>query len=279
MSPCDHKIQQESGVNLAHCPASFHDCPMARNISCKQYCCTLKRRPLCLSKPPMKNSSAALVWFVRSYIGVAAVFLLCAPGLMKAADRNRSRVNHYGAPVMDAEGRKINYDRKSLERMARAQANSADVRLRRVPRRTGSTSPTPRPRPTPPPRPTPMPPAVGPHPFWQYAVFGGNIGSSNIVIGPTSPNSPPEIIIGGYAYSGFVKLPNGYSTDNFWQVIRYNAVTGNYDQVFVSPMYQPVNGNPFVDIVRIGVAHVTSPSNWQIVVMIAPTKSESGERV
>ena len=216
----------------------------------------------------MKNPSAALVWFVRSYIGVAAVFLLCAPGLMKAADRNRLRVNHYGAPVMDAEGRHINYDRKSLERMARAQANSADVRLRRVPRRTGSTSPTPRPRPTPPPRPTPMPPAVGPHPFWQYAVFGGNIGSSNIVIGPTSPNSPPEIIIGGNAYSGFAKLPNGYSTDNFWQVIRYNAVTGNYDQVFVSPMYQPVNGNPFVDIVRIGVAHVTSTSNWQIVVML-----------
>jgi hypothetical protein len=113
-----------------------------------------------------------------------------------------------------------------------------------------------------------MPPPVGSHPFWQYAVFGGNIGSSDIVIAPASPNSPPEIIIGGYAYSGFAKTPQGYSTDNFWQVIRYNNVTGNYDQVFVSPMYQPVNGNSFVDIARIGVAHVTSTSNWQIVVML-----------
>ena len=113
-----------------------------------------------------------------------------------------------------------------------------------------------------------MPPRAGPHPFWQYAVFGSDIGSSNIVITPTSLNSPPEIIIGGYAYSGFATSPKGYSADNFWQVIRYNTITSNYDQVFVSPMYQAANGNPFVDIARIAVAHVTSTSGLQIVVML-----------
>ena len=96
---------------------------------------------------------------------------------MEAADRNRSPVNQYGSPVIDAEGRHINYNRKSLERMARAGANSADVRLRPVHRRTGSASPTPRPRPTPVPRPGPPPPSIG-RPFWQYAVFGGDIGGS-----------------------------------------------------------------------------------------------------
>ena len=202
----------------------------------------------------MKKSSPALVWFVRSYTSVAVVLLLCAPGLMEAADRNRLPVNQYGSPVIDAEGRHINYNRKSLERMARAGANSADVRLRPVHRRTGSASPTPRPRPTPVPRPGPPPPSIG-RPFWQYAVFGGDIGGSNIIIGPIPPGGAPEIVFDSYSY------------DTFWQSIRYNPSTGNYDQVFVSPSYN-TDHYAYVSIRGLELGKVTAASDRQIVVML-----------
>ncbi len=113
----------------------------------------------------------------------------------------------------------------------------------------------------PPPRPTPPPPPVGPRPFWQYAIFGSGIGASNIVIGPMPPTDAPEIIIGGNS-------KNDFGADDFWQVLRYNAGTGNYDQLFASPIYQPRNGDPFAIISRIGLAHVTNALDWQIVVML-----------
>jgi hypothetical protein len=46
------------------------------------------------------------------------------------------------------------------------------------------------------------------------------IGASNIVIGPTPQNGAPEIIIGGNSF-------NDFGGDDFWQVVRYNAVTTN----------------------------------------------------
>src|SRR5204863_2038171 len=104
--------------------------------------------------------------------------------------------------------------------------------------------------------------------FWNYAVFGADIGSTNIIIAPAAPGLTPEIIVGGYAYSGVADSPKGYSTDNFWQVIRYNTGTGDYDQLFVSPMYHGPDGSSLENIAGIGLAHVTSTSDWQIVVML-----------
>ena len=75
------------------------------------------------------------------------------------------------------------------------------------------------------------------------------------------PTDAPEIIIGGNS-------KNDFGADDFWQVLRYNAGTGNYDQLFASPIYQPRNGDPFVIISRIGLAHVTNALDWQIVVML-----------
>jgi len=98
-------------------------------------------------------------------------------------------------------------------------------------------------------------------PFWQYAIFGSGIGASNIIVGPAPQNGAPEIIIGGNS-------TNGFGNDDFWQSIRYNPATGNYDQVFVGPVYSPREGDPFVGITRIELAHVTSTSDKQIVVML-----------
>jgi FG-GAP-like repeat len=97
-------------------------------------------------------------------------------------------------------------------------------------------------------------------PFWQYAIFGSGIGVSNILIGAVpAGGGAPEIFIGGN--SG-----NGFGADDFWQVIRRNSATGNYDQVFVSPIY--TSGGYSAAINRIGVANVVGDSNQEIVVML-----------
>jgi hypothetical protein len=185
-----------------------------------------------------------------------ALLLGCVPGVIQAANQRPLRVNRYGAPVVDAKGHRITYNKESLEAMARKKGATEPhpcIGQATALKRGGFS------------------PAGGQtqQPFWQYAVFGAGIGATNIVIAPAPPGSTPEIIIGGYAYSGVADSPQGFdSTDNFWQVIQYNTTTGNYDQLFVSPIYQGINGNPYANIVRIGLAHVTSTSEWQIVVML-----------
>jgi len=179
----------------------------------------------------------------------------CTPGLLKGADGNRLPVNQYGAPVVDAKGRHINYNRKSLERLARAKGKPTNLRAKATLARIVTATPTPRPRPTPPPRPGPPPPAIG-RPFWQYAVFGADIGGSNIIIGPTPAGGAPEIIFDSNSYN------------SFWQSIRYNPGTGNYDQVFVSPLYTAADPFSYVSIRGLELGKVTAASNQQIVVML-----------
>ncbi|PYL78184.1 MAG: hypothetical protein DMF26_01585 [Verrucomicrobia bacterium] len=209
----------------------------------------------------MTKSLSSVVPFRSSQLGITAILLACSPGLVKAADRKQLPVNQYGAPVMDAQGRHVNYDRKTLERMARVQRNSPNLRSSRARAHIAGATATPRPQPTPAPRPTPRPPPIVQAAFWQYAIFGSGIGASNIVIGPTVPNGAPEIVIGGSS--------QGYFWGNdFWHSIQHNQTTGGYDQIFVSPIYPPREGEYSVTISRIGLAHVTSASNWQLVVML-----------
>jgi hypothetical protein len=199
------------------------------------------------------SSVARSVW---SNIGIAAILLTSALGLGHAAGLKRLPVNQYGAPVLDAQGCRIIYDRKSLERMARANRDALHVRSRSARPPTAGVTATPRPRPTPAPRPTPRPPPIGSRPFWQYAVFGADIGGSNIIIGPTPPGGArPEIIFDSYSYSAF------------WQSIRYNPVTGNYDQIFVSPFYT-TDPYSYVAIRGFQLGKVTNASDRQIVVML-----------
>ena len=178
---------------------------------------------------------------------VAAVLLACAPGTVKA-HRNPSRVNKYGAPVVDANGHHISYDQKHLEALARTLGSKKGTNVTARPKSSMVKA-------------SGFVPTGGQtqQPFWQYAVFGAGIGLSNIIIGPTPPGGAPEILIGGDVQSG---------GDDFWQSIRYNTKSGTYDTVFVSPLYTPRGGDPYVAIARIGLAHVTNASDQQIVVML-----------
>jgi FG-GAP-like repeat/FG-GAP repeat len=210
----------------------------------------------------MKESPYIRLLFVCRALAAALLLLLWVPGLTKAADHKRPPVNKYGAPVLDANGHHINYDREKLEAMARIQSNSKKTPSKAARPRTLPATSTSRPRPTPVPRPPPPPPpqAVS-GAFWQYAIFGSGIGASNIVIGPRPQNGAPEIIIGGSS--------QGYFWGNdFWHSIQHNPATGDYDQIFVSPIYKPREGDYSVTITRIGLAHVTSASDWQVVVML-----------
>src|SRR6266480_2050711 len=126
--------------------------------------------------------------FVARDIVIVALLLACAPGFLKAADKNRSVVNKYGAPVIDAKGHHVTYDRETLEAMAHKAS---------FPKGTNATAGTLRTTQVVEPR--QFAPAGGQtqQPFWQYAIFGSGIGASNIVVGPTPQICPPEIIIGG----------------------------------------------------------------------------------
>ena len=92
-------------------------------------------------------------------------------------------------------------------------------------------------------------------PFWRYAIFGYNTGSSNIVVGPPSGiGDAREIIVGGNA-------SNAYAPDAFWQAIRYNPLTGGYDPLFVSSIYS-------ARIMKIALGNVVGDSQPEIVVML-----------
>src|SRR5437773_6393272 len=104
--------------------------------------------------------------FVVRDIVVATLLLACAPGFLKAADTNRSVVNKYGAPVIDAQGHHITYDRKTLEAMAQKTGVTMRTNATATARRTPEVI-----------KPREFIPAGGQtqQPFWQYAIFGSGI--------------------------------------------------------------------------------------------------------
>lgn len=93
-------------------------------------------------------------------------------------------------------------------------------------------------------------PAITPEiPEWQYSVFGTSIGSSGLLI--QENNGAREIYAGGSARGGF------WGND-FWQVLRWDAATANYQQIWVS--------SPFTaGLVRLAVGNVTGDSQPEIV--------------
>lgn len=163
-------------------------------------------------------------------------------GVAGASDlRSESRVNIFGDPVVDAKGRHINYTKQAITRAKAATKTSTQTMAASAisqPIANGFVPSTP-----------------GIQPFWQYTIFGSGIGVSNIAVGPApTGGGAPEILIGGSSGSGF-------GGDDFWQSIRRNSATGNYDTVFASPIYSAV-------VQRIGIANVVGDSKPEIVVML-----------
>jgi hypothetical protein len=193
----------------------------------------------------MKTSTSRIRLFLYGRVIIAAFVLACVPAAVHAADRQKPPVNVAGAPVLDANGEGINYSRESLAAIGRNAATTkrADAAL-------GAAPQTPRPRGF-----VATTGGTSQQPFWQYATFGSGIGVSNIIIGPPpAGGGAREILIGGNS-------TNNFGGDDFWQSIRHNPATGNYDQVFVSPIYSAT-------IKRIAVADVVGDSQKEIVVML-----------
>ena len=193
----------------------------------------------------MKKNTVSTSFYGRCII--AAIMIATIISNAHAVDRQKPILNEAALPVLDANGKHLNYDRQTLEAARRSQVQAhGDSRST-----TSSMNATQ----------GFLPGTSAQQPFWQYAIFGSGIGASNIVIGPTPPSGGPQIIIGGNSHSDF-------GNDDFWQVIQRNSVTGSYDQIFVSSIYQPRNGDPSAIVARIGLAHVTNLLDWQIVVML-----------
>jgi hypothetical protein len=72
-------------------------------------------------KKSLPPSFSFLLRDVVSKAFAAALLLACMPGLTKAADRKAPPVNQYGAPVLDGQGHRIKYNRKTIEAMARTK--------------------------------------------------------------------------------------------------------------------------------------------------------------
>jgi outer membrane protein assembly factor BamB len=84
----------------------------------------------------MKKSPHRRWFFLPHAVVSASVLLLFMPCLLKAADRKEPPVNKYGASLVDAAGRPIQYDKDSLETMARrtgtTQATASAARTTKV---------------------------------------------------------------------------------------------------------------------------------------------------
>ncbi len=162
---------------------------------------------------------------------LVALALICIAGTAQGTDRSKPPVNAFGTAVRDAKGHGLNYSRDELAAMGKTPD---------APVVSGTAIVAP---------PGFVPAGGTAPPFWQYAIFGGGIGVSNIVIGPApAGGGAREVIVGNY---------NG-----FWQVLRRNSATGNYDQLFVSPVYS-------ASIQRIDRGNVIGDAQEELVVMLA----------
>jgi hypothetical protein len=178
----------------------------------------------------------------RFFLKSAVAFLAAIPfaSAAHAAEQN-APVNAFGAPVRDASGALINYKAADFARMQEAQTSAGtggEASKSETTQAQGF-----------------VPSSASPaRPFWQYAIFGSGIGASNIVTLPAAPGAPRQIIVGGNA-------GNSFGADNFWQIIQRNPINGNYDQIFVSPLYSAA-------VRRIAVGNVRDDSQAEIVVML-----------
>ena len=192
------------------------------------------KQPIFPFRRPMKTTSRPSSMPIRRSVRLI-VLLACAPVVLLAEQRHNAALNVAGAPVLDTQSHHINYTRAQLPLVKAGPSTPAKAAF---PVR-------------------PLGPAdATQQPFWQFAVFGSAIGASNIVIGPApTDGSAPEILIGGNSTDNF-------GGDDFWQSIRHNPNTGNYDQIFVSPLYSAT-------VARIALANVLGDSNLEIVVMLS----------
>jgi FG-GAP-like repeat len=199
-------------------------------------------RPLLNYKTPLMNSASGIPFAHFVKLSVAFLAAIHWSTVATAASHQDLPINAFGTAVRNADGSQVNYSRSDLAKMESGNANRAAA----VPEI--ADAPT---------APQGFVPASGAvQPFWQYSIFGSGIGASNIVLGPApSGGDAREIIVGGSSGSGF-------GGNDFWQVLRRNATTGNYEQLFVSPLYSAT-------IKRIAAGNVIGDSKQELAVMLS----------
>jgi hypothetical protein len=186
--------------------------------------------------------TALLRFCVSCFFLVSLVEVVRATRWQQGPPRNIA-----GLPVRNADGSGINYNRR--EGLATSGFGSSE---NAAPKSNGAFVLEPQGF-------VPSHAIAAPRPFWQYAIFGSAIGQSNIVIAPAPTGVAPEIILGGNS------VGSTYYPDDFWQVLRFNATTGNFDQIFVSPIFTDPN-HGYIN--RIGLGNVVGDAALEIVVML-----------
>jgi hypothetical protein len=148
--------------------------------------------------------------------------------------------NQFGAPIIDAEGRRINYTHEELR--AQEQAWRLRQPLYTNTGRGGYSMPQ-----------TTVSPASGSMATWGYAAFGFYIGTTGITFDIVDGN--PEIYMSS----------RENNLQDFWYTLRYNNASKKYEQSFVSHVFN----TPGIGLIAaLRVADVTGDSRKEIVVAV-----------
>jgi hypothetical protein len=154
---------------------------------------------------------------------VGSVICAFVAGVARDATGQGAPTNAYGAPVVAADGTRIEYTEHQLDQQQR-QAGAPIAPL------VSGTTPAVCP-------PTVVGPddagsggtptdAAGVGASWKYFAFGSGIGASRFVV--SQVDGVAEIVVGAGG--------GGFGGDNYWMILRHNATSHGYDQVFVSPI-------------------------------------------
>lgn len=150
-----------------------------------------------------------------------------ASGTPTAPEQKREVLrNAQGDVILDSSGRQINYPKQQLQ---------PEASLLAVQPPGGTTSPS-------------LPDT---EPVWSYSVFGSGIGGSNIIVGRNG--SATEMYMAGSS--------GGFGGNGYWYVLRYNASSNDYEQVYVSRFFTE-------GISRMLLANVIGDSRDEIIVAL-----------
>jgi hypothetical protein len=129
--------------------------------------------------------------------------------LTASARTSEPPVDFWGRPILDANGGPLNYESAPESPLVSSAqgAMASPLALSAAPASAAqANSALPKP---------------GASPVWRYSLFGYGIGSKGLFLSGTGTGT--EIVASSIGGSG-----------DFWQALKYNASTGNYDQAYCS---------------------------------------------
>lgn len=81
--------------------------------------------------------------------------------------------------------------------------------------------------------------------FWQFSVWGSNLGASGIVTTDLDGDGTNELVLG-------TSLVGGFDRNRSWHIVKYNAVSGSYDIIYTSnEAYEDTYNSP--EVTRVAV--------------------------